>query len=520
MIARRNRLLYTLSVKVLDNTARLADLQPMSDPSRDSGPLPAVKGKPLLLWAAAAAVAAFGSWMLYDALPGINWVLWTGAAVAGLRLLSRPRGNSPSVLILGGASIVIAGAAAVTASPPLWALICLTIVFFLAMQMLLTAGLSPRAITARFAATAPLVAFWNAAIQAMRRTVEATDLIRSTRARAWVRGLVITLPVVVSFALLLAGADPVFAAWRDTVARLFASWEFAPRVAFFVALLVIVLGAYGYASIEPATSPAMEGRAPARWLGSTERLMLLGSVAALLWLFLALQLGYLFGNLPRIPASGMTFAEYARRGFGELSVVASVSALLIIASEVFGKADGRERTMRLLTFAVIAAVLLLLGSAFRRVLLYEAAYGFTTARLYAQAYMCAVAAGLVLLGFEVAADFDTGRLFRRAAATGTILFIGLIYWNHEAWIASRNMDRFASTGSLDVAYLTRELSPDAIPAIGDRLPSIPEPMRSDIRRAVRERFAAREENRPRTWFEWNLATSRARQAMNTSFAAP
>jgi hypothetical protein len=26
----------------------------------------------------------------------------------------------------------------------------------------------------------------------------------------------------------------------------------------------------------------------------------------------------------------------------------------------------------------------------------------------------------------------------------TILFIALIYWNHEAWIARRNMDRFAS----------------------------------------------------------------------------
>lgn len=488
------------------------------DTSRSSG---AVKGEPRLLWATAAAVTGFGTWMLYDALPGINWVLWTGAAVAGLLVYSRPRGHLPrSVLILGGAAIVIAGAAAVTASPGLWALICLAIVFLLAMQMLLTAGPSPRSITARFAATAPLVALWIAAVQAMRRGVEATHLIRSTRARAWVRGLAITLPVLVGFALLLAGADPVFAAWRDAVGDLVASWEFVPRVVFFVALLVVVLGAYGYASIGSGSSPAMEGKAPDRWLGSTERFMLLAGVAALFWLFLAVQLGYLFGNLPRIPASGMTFAEYARRGFGELSIVASASALLIVVSERYGNDDGRERTLRLLTFAVIAAVLLLLGSAFRRVWLYEAAYGFTTARLYAQVYMCAVAVGLVMLSLEVARDFDAGRLFRRAAAAATILFIALIYWNHEAWIASRNMDRFASTGQLDVAYLTRGLSPDAIPAIAERLPSLPEPMRSDIRRAVRERYAARNEGRQRTWFEWNLASSRARQALDASFASP
>jgi hypothetical protein len=494
----------------------------MSEKSEDSSPSSgAVKGEPRLLWATAAAVAGFGNWMLYDALPGINWVLWTGAAVAGLLVFSRPRGHPPrSVLIMRGAPIVIAGAAAVTASPRLWALICLGVVFFLAIQLLLTAGLSTRSITARFAATAPLVALRIAAVQALRRSAEATHLIRSTRARAWVRGLAITLPVLVGFTLLLAGADPVFAGWRDAVKDLIASWEFVPRLVFFLALLVVVLGAYGYASLEAGSSPATEPKEPARWLGSTERFILLAGIAALFWLFLAVQLGYLFGNLPRTPASGMTFAEYARRGFAELTIVASASALLIVGSERYGNDAGREGTLRLLTFTVIAAVLLLLGSAFRRVWLYEAAYGFTTARLYAQVYMGAVAVGLVMLSLEVAGDFDAGRLFRRAVAAATLLFIALIYWNHEAWIASRNLDRFASTGQLDVAYLTRELSPDAIPAIAERLPALPESLRSDVRRAVRERYAARNERRQRTWFEWNLASSRARQALNASFASP
>ena len=223
------------------------------DSSPSSG---AVKGGPRLLWTTAIVVAAFGSWMLFDALPGLNWLLWTGAAVAGLLLFSRPRSQPPrSVRLLAAAPIVIAGAAAVTASEGLWALICLAIVFFLALQMLLTAGPSPRSITAWFAATAPLVALKNAAVQSMRRGVEATQLIRSARARAWVRGLAITLPVLVGFALLLAGADPVFAAWRDAVEDLLASWEFVPRILFFLVLLVVVLGAYGYAATEPAGSP-------------------------------------------------------------------------------------------------------------------------------------------------------------------------------------------------------------------------------------------------------------------------
>ena len=494
----------------------------MSETWEDRSPSSGVtRGEPRLIWATAAAVAGFGDWMLYDALPGLNWVLWTGAAVAGLLVFTLPRGHPPrSVLIMGGVPVVIAGAAAVTASPGMSALICLAIVFFLAMQMLLTASASLRSVTALFAAIAPLAALRSAVIQAMRRGIEATNLIRSTRAREWVRGLALTLPVLIGFSLLLAGADPLFAGWRDAVADLLASWEFVPRVVFFVALLVVVLGAYGYAAIESGSSPLVEAKAPDRWLGSTERLMLLAGVAALFWLFLAVQVSYLFGNLPRIAASGVTFAVYARRGFAELSIVASASALLVVVSERYGKKDGRERTLRFFTFAVIAAVLLLLGSAFRRVLLYEAAYGFTTARLYAQVYMCAVAAGLVMLSLEVAREFDAGRLFRRAAAAATILFIALIYWNHEAWIARRNMDRFASTGKLDILYLARELSPDAIPAIAERLPSLPEPVRSELRRAVRERNAARKDRRPRAWFEWNLASSRARRALDASLSSP
>lgn len=247
--------------------------------------------------------------------------------------------------------------------------------------------------------------------------------------------------------------------------------------------------------------------------------MLLGGVAALFWLFLAIQLGYLFGNLPSTPASGVTFAEYARRGFGELTVVASASALLIVGVERYGN-DERQGTLRLVTFAVITAVLLLLASAFRRVWLYEGAYGFTTMRLYAQVYMCAVAAGLLMLSLEVAGEFDVNRLFRRAAAAATILFIALIYWNHEGWIARLNMDRFASTGKLDVAYLTRGLSPDAIPSIAERLPSIPEPLRTEIRDSVRKQYSKRDEGRPRTWYEWNLASMRARRALEANFATP
>lgn len=478
----------------------------------------AVPDSPGHLWLTSAAVAAWGAWLLFDALPGINWVLWTTAAVAGLHAFARRRGNPPpSLAMLSVAAVAVAGAAAVTASMELVPLIAIAIVFLLAVAMLVTAGVPFGSITARFAVTAPVMALWNALSQTMRRSIEATQHIRSTRAQAWVRGLAITVPVLVVFALLLAAADPIFAAGRDALEEFIARLEFIPRIVFFFALLVIVLGAYGYAAATPAGPPLTGGTAPVRWLGATERLILLAGIAALFWVFLAVQVGYLFGNLPQLPTSGITFAEYARRGFGELSVVASASALLIVVSERYGHDDGRERMLRLLTLAVIAAVLLLLASAFRRVWLYEEAYGFTTARLFAQVYMCGVAVAMVLLALEVAGDFDSERLFRRAAVTAALLFLGLVYWNHEGWIARQNIARFATTGKLDVAYLTKGLSSGALPAIAEGLPSLPELTRSELVRAVQERWKGRSENRPRRWFEWNLAASRARWVMRERF---
>src|SRR5665213_4369391 len=133
----------------------------MTEQSADATP-----GEHRLLWPTAATIAAFGSWMLFDALPGINWVLWTGAAAAGLFLFARPRGDARwSVLLMGGAATVIAGAAAVTASQGLSALICMAVVLFLAMQMLVTAAPSLRSVTVWFAATAPIVALRIAAVQ-------------------------------------------------------------------------------------------------------------------------------------------------------------------------------------------------------------------------------------------------------------------------------------------------------------------------------------------------------------------
>ena len=239
---------------------------------------------------------------------------------------------------------------------------------------------------------------------------------------------------------------------------------------------------------------------------------MLVAVTLLFAVFLLLQLSYLFGNAPAVSGSGVTFAEYARRGFNELTIVATLCALLVIALDGRARGGDGERAVRVVAIALVAETLLLLVSAFRRVWLYETAYGFTTTRLYAQAYMILMASTLVLLAWEIERGLDPKRLARRAAALAGLTFASLIYWNHEAWIVRVNVARALATGTLDATYLVRGLSPDALPALVEAQASAPEALALPLRQALRERYAD-VRVRPCFWFEANVRQRQAVRAL-------
>lgn len=464
------------------------------------------------LWIIATAVAALGAWIMFDGAPGLGWSIWVTVAAAALLIFVRH--DVKLIVSTGAIAAIIAWGATVTADPIMYGLIFLFVVLFLALSMLLSSDPVLERITPAFTVAAPVVAFASAILEAVGRATNALHLVRSQRARSVVRGIAITAPVILIFALLLAGADPIFANIRDNIGRILESWHFLPRTIFFFALLVCTLGTYGFAAnvSSKVHAPAIEV-SPRRWLGATERIILIGSVTALLWIFLAVQLSYLFGNVPTTAGSDLTFAEYAQRGFAELTIVASASVFLILFGERFGEIDNRKNLIRILTLALIIAVLLVLGSAFRRVLLYEGAYGFTTSRLYAQTYMVVVAVTLVWLAVELRSELNPARLFRVAGFAATIAFMVLLYWNHEAWIADRNIDRVASTGKLDVSYLTRDLSPNAVPLLIARLSQVPEPFRTETTNQLHHRYSQFTRLNERHWYEYNVRRRAAREAL-------
>jgi hypothetical protein len=206
----------------------------------------------------------------------------------------------------------------------------------------------------------------------------------------------------------------------------------------------------------------------------------------------------------------VTYAEYARRGFGELAIAATIVIGVVVSASYLGPRD--DKPVIHTSFAALGAVAIMLAIAFIRVLRYEDAYGYTIPRVYAQAYMGVLALVLGIVTVDISSQQKSGRFFYRVATAGLCIVTVLIYWNTSAWIANRNIDRAVASGGIDTAYL-KSASDDAIPTIVARLDEIPVPARQEIRSWL-QCEAGRTNPRPDSrWFEWNARATAADAAL-------
>ena len=478
--------------------------------------------RPFFLWSVALALGGLGTGILFDAAPGLNWGMWTLAGVSGILMCGRVaaspiRASLPPLAL----AVVFAAASALTVAPAAHAVIVVTVAVLLAIAVLLAGHTGWERLTAPFMLWAPVAAPLLLLAEAIRRAQEMVGLVATPRYRPLLRGALLALPVVGLFTLILANADPVLATLRDGLTEALTRLEFMPRLLFFGALFTLALGGGGIAMRRAdVPAPGLVEPTPAPRLADTERLVVLGAVGALFAAFLLLQLSYLFGNAPVVTGSGVTFSEYARQGFAELSTVATLCTILLVALEHWAARGPRERWARLLAIAVVVEVEILLISALRRLWLYESAYGFTTARLYAHVHMVGVALFLGLLAWGLSRGLKTGWLARRAATIAAVAMIALLYWNHEAWIVRQNVGRFLRTEQLDTSYLVHGLSPNAVPALLRMLPELPAARADTVRDELRRRYGQVALGPSCRWFEWNRARDRAVAALRAGGIVP
>lgn len=321
-----------------------------------------------------------------------------------------------------------------------------------------------------------------------------------TARRSWRAGMsvAVTLALLAVFAPLLGGADATFAKLLSAVTPQVDAESVMRWIFTFVALGFGSVGAM-YLLAGPRAEATGESRG-----GSLRRLewaLPVGALTVLFAVFVIAQFVALFGGDDYVQRNAnLTYAEYARSGFWQLSIVTVLTlAVIAVVLRWAARDSAADRAwLRILLCAISVLSLIIVASALGRMWTYQQAYGFTVMRLLVE--VCELWLGLVYLLMIAAALRLDGSWVPRAAigtAMATLFFLSVL--NPEGIVAERNIDRWEHGKNLDTAYLSR-LSPDVVPAV-ERLP---EPQRSAVLDAIRLRL---EED---TWQGWNLSRANAR----------
>jgi len=482
----------------------------------------AVSGRTRLGLEILGAGAALGIWgdVLLRAVPwGLNALLCTaGLVTAAAWLVRRHRvAVSSDAPWLAAVALLIASNFVARDSSRLHAFdaIGLVIVLAVAAPSIQGVGLRGRQ------AWNYLRAGWDAAVSAwigvfplVSRDVTWSELSgdgRLRQVRAVALGGMLAFPLLVVFGGLFSSADAVF---HDVVADLF-KIDFDAvlgHIALFGIFACLTAGYLRGAMLRaaPAGSPT-EGESKLS-LGIIPVATALGLVDLLFLLFVVIQLRYLFGGAELIAAAtGLTYAEYARRGFFELVTASGLVLPLLAGADWAGRNESREhqRTFRQLAIVLLLLLAVVMASALARMRLYVGAFGLSEIRVYATAFM------LYLAGVFAWFAWTTLRGQRRRFAFGALVqgfaVLGALHLvNPDALIVRTNLARPGSERPFDGWYAA-SLSADAVPLLLEALPRLDGRAQCTVTAGLREQVGRLERD---DWRNWNFARSRARHLLH------
>ena len=320
--------------------------------------------------------------------------------------------------------------------------------------------------------------------------------------RAWGlgRGLVLAVPLLLIFGGLFMAADAVFAGLvKDLLDIDFARWFTHLFIIGFAAW--IVGGCLRGLLLGKETPVALNGLPPQSLsLGIIEIGTVLGLLDLLFLSFVIVQLRYLFGGAALVHVTaGLTYAQYARRGFFELVAVAAlVLPLLLGAHWLLNKAEPQaERIFRLLAGTQVLLLFVVMVSAVQRMHLYQNEYGLTELRLYTTAFMGWLA--VVFLWFAATVLRAKREHFAFGApAAGFLLLAALHLLNPDALIVQTNVALAQAGRRFDAGYAA-SLSGDALPPLVDALPKLSPAERSQAAACILARWLPPRDSDWRAW---------------------
>nr|MCR5330830.1 DUF4173 domain-containing protein [Lachnospiraceae bacterium] len=277
-------------------------------------------------------------------------------------------------------------------------------------------------------------------------------------------GILIAMPTCIVLGLILASADAVF---ENIFTRIFIEmiqWENILGILFMLAFGFLT--AYcGMRSVRDA-APLFTVKEPKK--NEPVTAITVTSVVALLYLvFSAVQILFLFIGRFELP-DGISYAEYARRGFFQLLFVSVLNLAVVL---ILKKHIRKSGVLNVILLVICFCTYIMIASSAIRMIMYIQAYNLTMYRisvLFALLTLAVLLVGVIILVLRD--DFS----FRRFCVVAvSIIYIPFAFFNADAQIARFNLsnsnvikDAVSTRGhyGYDHFYIS-SLSVDAAPAI-------------------------------------------------------
>ena len=310
---------------------------------------------------------------------------------------------------------------------------------------------------------------------AMRRLAQAEAALpdRSDRKRiagAIAIGLGLAMPVALLIVALLGSADAVFfelvydVLWFLLEGRFWQSMEdvfLICKVIFRIALVFAVVYAVFSYNTNPDCIKAVDTMAEkkrARW--DSYIAVTINTIICVIYLiFSGIQIFGLFLGRLELPM-GYTYASYAQRGFFQLVFVCLFNIFLVLCTLAH---FNNTRILKTILTVICACTYIMAASSAFRMALYIKSYRLTFLRvfvLWALVMITIVMTGVTLCIYKP--DF---RLFRYVLVCMTVGWLCFSAAHPDYWIARYNISHSVDGETLDLDYLTDQLSLDALPAV-------------------------------------------------------
>ena len=471
----------------------------------------------LQLAGSAVALGLLADLLFKDAALGLNAPLWIGALIAAFVLAARrsatPIGKLSTSLL--AASLALSIMITWRAADTLQILLLVT-----------SASLLLLALVARddsHARRASITLFFGSLLVAAIAAVKGTfQLASSAPWRQWFdqgaqrqmqsvgHAALIATPLVFIFGALFFAADAVFETWiKDSLT--FDLTSLPGHLAWLLGGAAAAAGLLWSGLATQQDAPSGPRLADERRLRSIETGVVLGSLVSLFALFVIIQVQYLFGGGEHVQAStGLTYADYARRGFFELVAVAALLLPVLLATDWARARNWRSlTTFRILGGLLVLLLIVVIASAFQRLNIYMDIYGLTPLRLYVAAALVWLAAVFLWLLWSLLKE-RRDQFVIGAVLTALVALVLLVAINPHATVAATNLARADQGREFDVPHALG-LSADATPTLITGLDLLPDEDACQIASTMLERW----DNPELELRSWNWARTSAREAVES-----